>query len=87
MAARARRNRQRDRGFARASAASGLPSGRDSYRRLADYETEMKQLALQYPTLVKPVTLSHKTVLGRDVNGIEITRTRRTRPTASRCSC
>ena len=61
MAARTRRNRQRDARYARASAASGLPSGSDSYRRLADYETEMKQLALQYPTLVQPVTLSHRT--------------------------
>ena len=50
----------------------GLPSGRTTYRRLADYELELKQLAMQYPALVKPLTLNHKSVLGRDVNGIEI---------------
>ena len=32
----------------------------------------MKNLALQYPTLVRPITLNHRSVLGRDVNGIEI---------------
>ncbi len=35
-----------------------LPSGRTGYRRLADYELEMKQLAARYPSLVKPVTLA-----------------------------
>ena len=72
LAARSRRNQAKDRRFARA-AASGLPSGRDSYRRLPDYDLEMKQLAMQYPSLVKPITLRYKSVLGRDVNGIEIT--------------
>ena len=72
LAARTRRNQAKDRRFARA-AASGLPSGRDSYRRLPDYDLEMKQLAMQYPSLVKPITLNYKSVLGRDVNGIEIT--------------
>ena len=73
LAARTRRNRQKDRRHAASAAASGLPSGRDSYRRLPDYELEMKQLAMRYPSLVKPITLNHKSVLGRDVNGIEIT--------------
>ena len=27
---------------------------------------------MQYPSLVRPITLSHRSVLGRDVNGIEI---------------
>jgi murein tripeptide amidase MpaA len=72
LAARTKRNRQKDRRFAASAAASGLPSGRDNYRRLPDYELEMKQLAMQYPSLVRPVTLSHHSVLGRDVNGIEI---------------
>ena len=27
---------------------------------------------MQYPSLVRPITLNHKSVLGRDVNGIEI---------------
>jgi Zinc carboxypeptidase len=51
---------------------SGLPSGRTTYRHLADYELELKQLSMQYPSLVKPLRLNHKSVLGRDVEGIEI---------------
>ena len=73
LVARAHRNQVKDRRFARAAAASALPSGRDSYRHLADYDFEMKQLAMQYPSLVRPFTLRYKSVLGRDVNGIEIT--------------
>jgi hypothetical protein len=73
LAAHTRRNEARDARHARATAVSGLPSGRDGYRRLPDYDLEMKQLAMQYPSLVRPVTLSHKSLLGRDVNGIEIT--------------
>ena len=73
LGARTRRNTARDRRFARASAVSALPSGRTGYRHLADYDVEMKQLAARYPLLVKPLTLKFKSVLGRDVNGIEIT--------------
>ena len=72
LAARTRANRQADARYAAAVSASALPSGRTTYRRLADYELELKQLAMQYPALVKPLTLNHKSVLGRDVNGIEI---------------
>ena len=72
LAAQARRNARRDRAHARAAATSGLPSGRTTYRRLPDYDLEMKDLALQYPSLVRPVTLNHRSLLGRDVNGIEI---------------
>jgi hypothetical protein len=67
-----RRNQRLDAVHARATAASGLPSGRDSYRRLPDYDLEMKRLAMQYPSLVRPLTLNHHSLLGRDVNGIEI---------------
>ncbi len=72
LAAQARRNARRDRAHARAAASSGLPSGRTTYRRLPDYDLEMKNLALQYPALVRPITLNRRTILGRDVNGIEI---------------
>ena len=43
------------------------------YRRLPDYEFELKQLALQYPGLARPITLNHPSWEGRDVTGIEIT--------------
>ena len=72
LAAHTRRNERRDRLHARATATSGLPSGRASYRRLPDYDLDMKRLAMQYPSLTRPLTLNHHSVLGRDVNGIEI---------------
>jgi hypothetical protein len=72
LAARTRRNQRQDVHYARASASSGLPSGRVGYRRLPDYDLELKRLAMQYPSLARPVTLNHHSVLGRDVNGIEI---------------
>ena len=59
---------------ARGVQAKAFPSGRTgTYRRLDDYNNEMKTLAEQNPTLVKPITLANKTFTGRDVNGIEIT--------------
>ena len=51
---------------------SELPSGSTAYRHLADYELELKLLASKYPKLVRPLTLPHRTHLGRDVVGIEI---------------
>src|SRR5215211_338419 len=72
LARHTRRNQRRDALHARATAASGLPSGRDSYRRLPDYDLELKRLAMQYPSLARPITLNHRSLLGRDVNGIEI---------------
>ena len=67
-------NRRADRRYRIRTAQTGsqLPSGRTSYRVLADYEFEMKLLAGRYPSLVKPLTLPHRTHLGRDVQGIEI---------------
>jgi hypothetical protein len=72
LAAHTRRNERRDNLHARASASSRLPSGRVGYRRLPDYDLELKRLAMQYPSLARPITLNHGSVLGRDVNGIEI---------------
>jgi hypothetical protein len=74
LAAKSSANRAADRRYAAATSASGLPSGRTSYRRLFDYELEMKQLAIRYPDLVRPVTLANRTMEGRDVVGIEITK-------------
>jgi hypothetical protein len=72
LAAQMRRSEHIDAVHARATAASGLPSGRTTYRHLADYDLEMKTLAMRYPSLVRPITLNHRSLLGRDVNGIEI---------------
>ena len=73
LSQRVRANRRADRRYRIAQAGdSELPSGRTSYRHLADYELELKLLAGQYPKLVRPFTLPHRTHLGRDVVGIEI---------------
>jgi zinc carboxypeptidase len=72
---RVRAARRADRRYAASTAQAGgsaLPSGSTAYRHLADFELELKQLAGQYPKLVKPITLNHKTHEGRDVVGIEI---------------
>jgi hypothetical protein len=57
---------------ATSAAAVALPSGRTSYRRLADYESELKALAAANPTLVRLFVLPNKTFEGREVLGIEI---------------
>ena len=70
-----------------AAAASGLPSGRTAYRRLPDYDLEMKQLAMQYPSLVRPITLNHRSIArSRRERHRDHDATRRTRATASRSS-
>lgn len=68
-----RLDRAADARYAAATAVSPLPSGRDSYRRLPDYEADLALLAKQYPKLVKPITLPYKSGEGRTVRGIEIT--------------
>ena len=70
--AQAKRFAAADAAYAAAEEQSGLPSGSTGYRRLADYELEMKQLVLRYPALVRPLTLNNETLEGRDVQGIEI---------------
>ena len=73
LEARSKANRTADSKFAASNPKTQLPSGSNQYRRLADYDLEMKQLAMRYPALVKELTLNHPTIEGRSVNGIEIT--------------
>ncbi|MGJ7439566.1 M14 family metallopeptidase [Aquipuribacter sp. MA13-6] len=73
MAAQSAADRGADARFAAAVDSSVLPSGRTEYRRLADYEAELKALAETYPELVRPLTLDEPTIEGRMVHGIEIT--------------
>jgi len=67
------RQRSIDADFAAETQRSSLPSGSDTYRRLADYSRELKELAERNPEIVKPITLDKKTYEGRPVEGIEIT--------------
>jgi hypothetical protein len=66
------KTRQADAQYAAANTRSDLPSGRTSYRRLADYTYELKNLARKNPGLVKMITLPERSVEGRDIDGIEI---------------
>ena len=73
LEARSKADRAADSKFAASNPKTQLPSGSNRYRHLADYNLELKQLAMRYPGLVKELTLNHQSVEGRDVNGIEIT--------------
>lgn len=61
-------------GVSTASAAAGekLPSGRTTYRTLADYTRDMDHLEARYPDLVRRTTLREPTVEGRVVEGVEL---------------
>lgn len=67
------KNRKADRAYAASVEESGLPSGRTSYRTYDDYLSDLDQLASDYPSLTRPLTLANKTVLGEDIRGIEVT--------------
>ncbi len=73
LEAQSKADRDKDAKFAASNPKTQLPSGSNQYRHLADYDLEMKQLAMRYPGLVKELTLRYKTIEGRSVNGIEIT--------------
>jgi Zinc carboxypeptidase len=74
LAARDRGSLRADRRYAATTARSSLPSARDSYRHLADYDAELKALAQAHPGLVKLIVLPHLSLEGRQVLGIEIAR-------------
>jgi murein tripeptide amidase MpaA len=63
---------QLDAEYAATTAASPLPSGRDHYRSLADYNADLQQLADQNPGLVELIELPEKTLDGRTTYGVEI---------------
>ncbi len=51
---------------------SPLPSGRDSYRTLEDYNADMTRLAKQHPGLVRKFALKRPTLDGNKTFGVEI---------------
>jgi hypothetical protein len=72
LALRELRNNELNAAYAAATAVSPLPSGRDTYRTLADYEAGLRALASGNPSLVELITLSRKSLEGRDILGVEI---------------
>lgn len=63
-----------DAAYAAAAGSPTMPSGRKAYRALADYEWDMKELAKRNPDLVKLITLPHRTLEGRPVFALEVSR-------------
>jgi hypothetical protein len=60
-----------DQAYAAANATTAMPSGRNGYRVLSDFGTEIDALAKKYPGLAKRISIG-KSVEGRDLTGIEI---------------
>ncbi|UOY01664.1 M14 family zinc carboxypeptidase [Blastococcus sp. PRF04-17] len=58
--------------YAAATLSSPLPSGRDAYRTLADYDADMAALAAEHPDLVRKFALPHPSLDGRPIHGVEI---------------
>jgi Ca2+-binding RTX toxin-like protein len=73
LARQSARERATDERYATRVQRSALPSQSDTYRDLADFQQEMKDLADANPAIVRPLTLAHETYEGRTVEGIEIT--------------
>ncbi len=67
-------NNAANKAYAASTAESPLPSGRDTYRTLADYNDDISELAADRPGIAKRITLPHKSLDGRTVYGIEIGR-------------
>ena len=68
------KSRRADARFAASAARSPLPTGREGYRKLEDYQSELKQLADPagpYADIVKPVVIGHS-FQGRELQGVEI---------------
>ncbi|MGW2563659.1 M14 family zinc carboxypeptidase [Streptomyces sp. NPDC001514] len=61
-----------NRAYAAVTVTSPLPSGRDSYRGLADYNDDLTRLAALRPGIVKKFALNHKSLEGKIVYGVEI---------------
>ena len=58
--------------------ASGLPTGRVSYRTLEEINAELRELAAAYPNRVKLFRLPYRSLLGKRVWGVEISHDVRT---------
>lgn len=73
LAARDARSRAREAARARAGVRGLVPSGRTTYRRLADFQTDMKAITDAHPDFARPVTIG-TTFQGRAIQGIEFSK-------------
>jgi hypothetical protein len=60
-----------DRAYARLVAASPLPSGREGYRTLADYGTDLKAIADGFPSIARRVEIG-RSLEDRPIEGVEL---------------
>ncbi|MCW2578808.1 MAG: cpt, partial [Blastococcus sp.] len=74
LPAREAENNRLNAAYAAATVQSPLPSGRDGYRTLEDYNADMAALERERPDLVELFTLPHPSLDGRKVYGVEIGR-------------
>jgi hypothetical protein len=74
LLAREAQNNELNAAYAASTERSPLPSGRDAYRTLADYEADMAALERDHPDLVEMFTLPHPSLDGRAIHGVEIGR-------------
>jgi hypothetical protein len=72
LALRQRQNNEINAAYAQATTVSPLPSGRDTYRTLADYNSDLRTLANLHPSIVRRFELNHTSLEGRPIYGIEI---------------
>jgi hypothetical protein len=72
LAIRQKQNNEISAAYADATELSPLPSGRDTYRTLADYNADLRTLAALHPGLVRLFALNHPSLEGREILGVEI---------------
>jgi hypothetical protein len=72
LVAREAENNEINAAYAAATTTSPLPSGRDTYRTLDDYNADMAALESDRPDLVKRFALPHASLDGREIYGVEI---------------
>ena len=60
-----------DRAYSARVAASPLPSGRDGYRTLADYQADVKALPEKHPSVARRIEIG-KSLEGRPIEGVEL---------------
>ncbi|WP_246257729.1 M14 family zinc carboxypeptidase [Amycolatopsis anabasis] len=80
VTARNRAARAEEEGRARALATSPLPTGRVSYRTLSETNNELERIARTYPGQVKRFRLPHRSLLGQEIWGLEISHRVRENP-------
>jgi hypothetical protein len=72
LLAREAENNQVNAAYAATTVSSPLPSGRDTYRTLDDYNADMAALESEHPDLVELFSLPHPSLDGKQIYGVEI---------------